>query len=361
VNTLRPPLVSGDPAPAFVAKGPCDPYIPFGQAAGAHVVLCFFGSAARAEVRTMLEAARANPFFDGSFATFIGVSADPADAGRLAEASPGFRLFWDFEGRITWECGLKRVEDGNPGTSILFDRRLRVLSSEPITDPRTHVDALTALLAEQPRVRPSGGAPVLIVPRVFEPEFCRALIAHWDGQNAEPSGFMTTDAKTGETFLKHDRSIKSRRDVHIEDRELHAAINARISRRLLPEIQKVFQFHVTRIERYLIARYDAEEGGYFGPHRDDGTRATEHRRFAVTINLNAEDYDGGDLRFREFDDGTYRPPTGGAVVFSCSLMHEVIPVTRGTRYCFLPFLYDEAAARLREENLKYLRAEGRPG
>ena len=38
---------------------------------------------------------------------------------------------------------------------------------------------------------------------------------------------------------------------------------------------------------------------------------------------------------------TYRPPTGGAVVFCCSLQHEATPVTRGRRYAFLPFLYGE--------------------
>ena len=51
---------------------------------------------------------------------------------------------------------------------------------------------------------------------------------------------------------------------------------------------------------------------------------------------------------------TYRPPSGGAVVFSCSLLHEATPVTAGTRYCVLPFLYDEAAARIRLENAQYL-------
>jgi predicted 2-oxoglutarate/Fe(II)-dependent dioxygenase YbiX len=61
-----------------------------------------------------------------------------------------------------------------------------------------------------------------------------------------------------------------------------------------------------------------------------------HRRFAVTINLNAEDYEGGDLRLPEFDRRTYRAPTGGAVVFSCSLLHEATPVTKGTRYWSAP-------------------------
>jgi hypothetical protein len=42
------------------------------------------------------------------------------------------------------------------------------------------------------------------------------------------------------------------------------------------------------------------------------------------------------------------------VVFSCSLLHAVSRVTRGRRYAFLPFLYDDAAARLREENARFL-------
>jgi predicted 2-oxoglutarate/Fe(II)-dependent dioxygenase YbiX len=62
----------------------------------------------------------------------------------------------------------------------------------------------------------------------------------------------------------------------------------------------------------------------------------------VTINLN-NDYAGGDLRFPEFGPRRYRGPVGGAVVFSCALLHEVTPVTRGVRYAKLPFLYDSAA------------------
>ena len=79
---------------------------------------------------------------------------------------------------------------------------------------------------------------------------------------------------------------------------------------------------------------------------------------AVTINLNAEDYEGGDLAFPEFGALTYRPATGDAVVFSCSLLHEALPVTRGRRYAFLPFLYDEATARLRQANRQYVGSGG---
>jgi predicted 2-oxoglutarate/Fe(II)-dependent dioxygenase YbiX len=139
--------------------------------------------------------------------------------------------------------------------------------------------------------------------------------------------------------------------VLIEDADLRTEARERLSQRLVPEIARAFQFEATRVERYIVSRYDAGQGGFFKPHRDNTTTGTAHRKFAVTINLNAEDYEGGDLRFPEFGDSLYRAPTGGAVAFSCSLMHEATPVTRGTRFAFLPFLYDEAGARVREDNL----------
>ena len=89
-------------------------------------------------------------------------------------------------------------------------------------------------------------------------------------------------------------------------------------------------------------------------HRDNTTKGTAHRRFAVTINLNTEEYEGGDLRVPEFGSRVYRAPTGGAVVFSCSLMHEARPVIKGLRYAFLPFLYGDDAAKIREANNNFL-------
>jgi predicted 2-oxoglutarate/Fe(II)-dependent dioxygenase YbiX len=65
------------------------------------------------------------------------------------------------------------------------------------------------------------------------------------------------------------------------------------------------------------------------------------------INLNADAYEGGDLGFPEFGPEPYRGETGVAVVFPCSLLHEALPMKQGTRFAFLPFFYDEAAARIR--------------
>ena len=108
------------------------------------------------------------------------------------------------------------------------------------------------------------------------------------------------------------------------------------------------------MERYIVACYDANEEGRFRPHRDNTTKGTAHRRFAVSLFLNTGAYDGGFLRFPEFGSGLYSVPTGGAVVFSCSMLHEATTVTRGRRFMFLPFLYDDAARRIREENFQFL-------
>ena len=164
----------------------------------------------------------------------------------------------------------------------------------------------------------------------------------------------------GKTVVVHDYGHKRRRDQEIADERLQNACMYRIHDRLVPEIHKAFQFRATRIERYIVACYDSSSGGHFHAHRDNTTKGTAHRRFAVSLNLNTGEYEGGMLRFPEFGQQLYLPPAGGAVVFSCSLLHNATPVTSGVRYAFLPFLYDDEAARIRQENLKYLVGDASP-
>jgi predicted 2-oxoglutarate/Fe(II)-dependent dioxygenase YbiX len=173
------------------------------------------------------------------------------------------------------------------------------------------------------------------------------LIAAYRRQGGAPSGIMRQIGD--KTHLVMNDAFKKRSDVLIADEPLRKAVVDRLTRRLVPQIKKVFNFNATRIERYLVASYNAETGGYFRPHRDNTTVATQHRRFAVSINLN-DDYEGGDLRFPEFGQRTWRPPPGGACVFSCSILHEATAVTRGERFAFLPFMHDEAAEVIRVEN-----------
>jgi predicted 2-oxoglutarate/Fe(II)-dependent dioxygenase YbiX len=198
----------------------------------------------------------------------------------------------------------------------------------------------------------NGRAPVLVVPYVFEPELCQRLIDYYKTRGGSDSGFMRD--QDGKTVGVYDYAHKRRMDCEIFDDALIRATHERMQRRLVPAIRQAYQFNVTRIERHIVACYDAAQGAHFRAHRDNTTLGTAHRRFAVTINLNSDEYEGGEIWFPEFGRHKYKAPSGSAIVFSCSLLHEVPKVTRGKRYAFLPFLYDDAAAAIRAQNHKYL-------
>ncbi|MCY1288618.1 PKHD-type hydroxylase YbiX [compost metagenome] len=354
------PVEPGEAVPWFTSSTPSRERFTFDTVAGRYIALSFLGSATdptAARVLTDLLARRER--FDDSQASFFGVSVDPQDRERqrVRDLRPGIRFFWDFDRAI---CNLYGVQQPNGAIrqmTYLLDPRLRVIAVLPVLPGgEGHVDALLALLqAQDPIPAPAlaqSQAPVLVIPRIFEPSLCQALIDYYDSHGGTDSGYMIErDGKTVEV-VKHDH--KRRRDCAVEDEKLSQRCIQRITARLVPEIHKAFQFHATRMERYLVACYDAEEGGHFRPHRDNTTKGTAHRRFAVSLFLNSGEYDGGYLRFPEFGHSLYSAPQGGAVVFSCSLLHEATAVTAGRRYMFLPFLYDEEGRRIREENQQYL-------
>jgi len=350
----------GERVPGFIAPCSGNSRFVFDSVAGRYVVLALLGSAAQAPVAEALRVVTARgAMFDDERSCFFGVTADPVDfdQGRVVNRIPGIRFFDDRSLEVSRAYRAIEREAGGPGSvyrpyALLLDPTLRVIAMRPIAELAALLDQLDRLPPPALHTGIETHAPVLIAPRVFEPEFCRMLIGQYEAHGGEESGFMRQI--DGKTVLVKDNNFKRRTDHMVEDEKIQEACRNRILQRLVPEIQRAFNFKVTRMERYLVARYDSETGGHFRPHRDNTTKGTAHRRFAVSINLNAGEFEGGDLRFAEFGPRSYRPPTGGAVVFGCSLLHEVLPVTKGARFAFLPFLYDDEAAKIREANLKYL-------
>ena len=347
---IEPPDV-GEPAPFFTAETDGIANYSIEVAAGRWIVLMVFATLGADVCREAHEKVLARrDLFNDADAAFYGVSVDMKDRFErgLANAPFGLRYFWDFDQKISRLYGL--VGDNNLQPAVfLIDRSFRVAAAEPIENTDAVLDRLERELAAEPALPDGPFAPVLTLPRIFEPEFCTALIDYFAAREPTESGFAAdVGGRTVDLINPH---LKRRQDVTVEDEEMLAAIKSRLEKRLLPMVKRAFGWQATEIERYLITRYGEHDQGFFSPHRDDVTAGTAHRKFAVTLNLNAGDYDGGALRFPEFGRRTYRPPTGGATVFSCALLHEATPVTRGVRYAFVPFLYDEAGAKLRRANL----------
>jgi predicted 2-oxoglutarate/Fe(II)-dependent dioxygenase YbiX/peroxiredoxin len=331
----------GDTAPWFTAPTPSNPEFVFDTAAGRYVLLAFLSRDDAPGNAKALRALTANRglFDDQRLSAFV-VVRDPGTAATATDMR-GLRWFLDEAGRVSRLYGALDADGSEHPHWLLLDPGLRVMGRVKLADD-------LAVFAPLARLRPPAEhagvpltAPILILPRVFEPELCAQLVALHEADGGRFTGVMRDE---GERTVAVMDELKKRRDVLVQDPQLQAVLRDRLERRLFPMIARGLGFTAKHIERYVVSCYDAADGAVFHPHRDSTTQGTAHRKFACSINLN-DGFEGGDLRFAEFGLRTYRPPLGGAVVFSCAVLHEATRVTHGRRYAFLPFLYDDEGAR----------------
>jgi predicted 2-oxoglutarate/Fe(II)-dependent dioxygenase YbiX len=217
--------------------------------------------------------------------------------------------------------------------AIIVDAAGRVAALLPAPTPDGVAALATQLyMASTPAVV-HAKAPVLLLERVAEPPLCQTLIEYWQ------RGVKLANEVGSATGNVVNADVKRRLDVQLDDPRLFVQLRDCLVRRVVPGILQAFNARIMVIEAPRIGCYDAASGGWFRRHRDNTSSLTAHRQFALSLNLNADDeYDGGELRFPEFGRQLYRPVAGSALVFSCSLLHEVIPVTRGRRFGLFTFL-----------------------
>ena len=347
-------MVLGDPVPWFSAPVMTGGSFDLHVSAGRWVVLSFLGSPsnprAMSEVAELVQASAGL----GEDHVIVGCifTGQPDDIASLAASSNGLFFLADYDGAISRAFGASEM----PRTVVL-DPMLRSIADIAWDNPQGHAETVRNVVRSLPDVEASAGvsmfAPALLVPRVFSFELCDFLVQFYEQQGGVDSGFQFDIS--GKTTTLSDWRLKRRSDVPVAAPEVRELVRSQIVRRLLPQIEQNFQFKATRMDRYIVACYDSEVGGHFHRHRDNVNAGAQHRRFAVSINLN-NNFEGCDLMFPEFGRKAYRPPEGGALVFSCGALHQVTPVTKGRRYAFLAFLYGEEDAKKREANNARLHA-----
>ena len=355
----RPPSAEGPPVPVV------DDFLPdfvlpnqLGQAVslmnklhGKPVVVLFYPDGEKPACQQQLRAFAARYEAYAELATLFLVSResvqDNANRARMKDL-PFDMILSDGNGEAARAYGVEHnlapVQDftGHGAfTGFVADANRRILRIDRGITDGDHADELLRYLRALPQ--PAGQvaprpAPVLYVPRVIDADFCRRLIDVYHERGNIASG-VQGDKADGTAAERIDPSFKLRRDHTVADSALNAEIKAPIGRRVVPEIAKAFFYPITGYESFRIVCYDAETGGYFRTHRDNTAVSSAHRRFAMTLNLNAGEYEGGQLRFPEYGPDLYSPATGDAVIFSCSLLHEAMPVTSGKRYALLAFFY----------------------
>ncbi|HEY1752450.1 MAG TPA: 2OG-Fe(II) oxygenase [Caulobacteraceae bacterium] len=329
-------LEVGEKAPGFVGATASGRFFSLDAQAGRPALILSLGALAPEAARRAYDALAA--------AAPAGIDVTPlaAMSPRMAAAfaDPAGRealvTVADADGLESWG------QDGAPGV-MAIDRGGRIVALELLDGPCAAariVAAVAPLLASDAGRSCASAAPLLVVPNVLAPERCTALIAHFEASPHE-AGRMAADHGDGAEH-KLDERLKKRRDIELAPGSpLHGEILSVMARRCVPEIKRAFQKDVSFADRVLVARYD-DDGGHFKRHRDNALPHTAFREFAVSLNLNTHAYEGGGLRFPEYDDNEYAAPAGGAMIFSASLLHEAAPVTMGSRYVVLSFLSSTA-------------------
>jgi len=349
-------VVLGDPVPWFSARDIFGGVVDLHLAAGRWIMLAFFGSLddALSQHRMGMLLRQAALTSDDHMVIYVVLGAPPNCSDALRPFATVLRFLADYDGSIGAFYGAHH----SPRT-VMLDPMLRAIANIPAEPFDQHDRVLAGLLRDLPAVDDSAGAPltapVLMVPRVFDFPLCEHLVALFDKIGGADSGFIVN--RDGKPAAQIDHTRKSREDLLIVAPELRQQVQNRIVTRLLPAIELYFRFTATHMDRYIVACYDAAKKGHFFRHRDNLIAGVEHRRFAVSLNLNSG-YDGCDLLFPEFGRRTYRAPAGGAIVFSCAALHEVTPITKGKRYAFLSFLYGEPDVTKSVENNALLQEIG---
>jgi predicted 2-oxoglutarate/Fe(II)-dependent dioxygenase YbiX len=267
-----------------------------------------------------------------------------------AEPDGQVRLAFDPDRKLRAMFGLER------GGVIVVEPHGRVAAVLP--GPAFDA-ALAVCRSLHGRSEPSlrrGGAPVLLLPDVLERGLCEELIAYW------AAGRKHEDlVSSGREAQDTGQRLKRRADVMLQDKGLFGRVRQRLMTRVVTEMRKVFCFSAASFEPLRIGCYDGARGGYFGRHRDNRTPYTAHRSFAMSLNLNTGAYVGGQIRFPEFGRELYEADAGGAVVFSCNLLHEALPVTSGRRFALFTFFADAVGAAREKEMTAQRLASGHRG
>jgi len=308
--------------------------------AGHPIVLAFCPRASEASKDLLTCLSQQGAALSGYGARLFVVTMEKKETAALAP-SPDVPVLVDRREQVFASFGAPR----DRASTVVLRRNNHVagiLKGEPRAQVAKALSLLQEMNWERDTVAMNVHPPVLLIPKVFSRDDCAKLIDIFETKGQTfVEGSSAFDVMNGSDYKMRipDHMRVDRIDHFFFEKPTVAFLTSRLNR-VLPEIAKAFQYRITKYETLRVARYEGQRGGLSYGHRDNVPPWT-YRRFAMSINLNTEDFEGGELRFLEFGDQRYRPESGAAIVFSSSLLHEAMHVTAGRRYVFLAFLFGE--------------------
>jgi PKHD-type hydroxylase len=163
---------------------------------------------------------------------------------------------------------------------------------------------------------------------LFTPEECMAIIAIGNAKLEKATVFGGEDKK----------DIRESQIAWLYGADIEFAFR-RVTDAVLNINSQFFNFDLFGLaEGFQFTKYDAPTGHY-GMHIDKMLNGTV-RKLSLTIQLSSpEDYEGGELALQLSKESDIMPKElGKMVVFPSYVLHEVRPVTKGTRYSLVAWI-----------------------
>jgi len=348
-NTIL--IATGDRAPNIIAITAKGTLYATDEQSGRAVVLILSGTLDAPELIPLLDAftARAEAFADKDADLVAMIDTHVENVFEFNFTHPGKVTLVGSPNEFPQRIGFT----GAAPEILVLDTNQRVAAHIPSAAPEAMVAASLEAIDRLPREEPRNlftSAPVLMLPNILDLDLCRELVDMHHAGASFQSPALYLDA-SGRPVNDTDFQLKKRRDFLISRAHpMHHRLTDIVRRVVFPEIKRCFQAEVRHTERFNVACYPGD-GGHFRRHRDNRPEIVAFRRFALSINLTpkADGYEGGFLRLPEFNGHHYRSPTGGGVIFSVDLLHEIAPVVSGNRFVLVNHLFDDEAVAKRME------------
>jgi hypothetical protein len=315
--TPKPPegprLLPGDRVPDFILPDPATRLHNFYDLPGGRPILLVLASnTARPdqwnEIKLLAEFA---PLIDDAGVDLVIISNDGVESLAMVSKIIPAPAVWlaDIRGVVNQALRAGAKYEFTGVVSFLLDANQRVIAQRGLEPGHASwaFSVMKSLQREAPLTL-TNAAPILLLPRVLDLETCSKISALLP---AEP-GAVAPRA--------------------IADAELAAVVSVQLLRRVGPEVDKVFSFDDFVFESLALRREAGAAAEHPGsPQRDNRDPETTGRSFSVILDLDAEAYQGGGLRFPEYGPHIYRPGTGAAVVHAGGLQRELLPLEGGQR------------------------------
>lgn len=168
---------------------------------------------------------------------------------------------------------------------------------------------------------------------VFTPDECQKIIDTFASQELE-EGYIDGG--------KHNDRIRKSKLHFIDSSDPDTQwMYDPVSKAVLTLNNDFFGFDIEKIEVLQFSEYHSEYGGFYDKHIDQMMSGHGHRKLSFTIQLcDEESYEGGNLNLWLKNDPDVAPRTQGTMtLFPSYTLHEVEPVTKGSRYALVGWVW----------------------